>query len=301
MKLKISKCNLKIRNGFTLIEVIAALMILSLLLTSVMVVTNQITGSMIDLSSQTQAFNIARQNMEELLCSSTVSDKSDFGILETNPDITWQTVIEPFYEPISKRMWIRGICTAAFTDSKGERQTIELSCWLTGLTAQQIRQILTQQKKLEKLMEEFAQTEYGKQVTEQHQINMAYLRYKGFETEGFKALIEQLERRRIDYIAQYGIDEGYFELAEELNQEEFDFLYRLGAEYNELVNFFDNYDPRQDPYAQSDQNLQEQSAQNNNIDQQNPPTDSDEETDTGNIQLPDNIPDEIRQMLEKKS
>jgi prepilin-type N-terminal cleavage/methylation domain-containing protein len=246
-----------IAGGFTLIEVAAALMILSMILTSVMVAMSRITESMIDLRSQTQAFAVVRQNMEELLSSASISDKSDFGFLDINPDITWQTVVEPFYEPISKRMWIRGVCTAGYTDSKGQRQTIELSCWLTGLTAEQIRQIVAQQKQIEKLLEEFALTEYGKQIAERHKINLAFLEYKGLEVQRYKNFIEQLERRRMDYIAQYGIDDGYQEIADQLFQEEFDFIYRLGVDESEFRYFYENYDPENPQYFQPEQGMQE--------------------------------------------
>lgn len=276
MKSNSENRTLKIAAGFTLIEVVAALLILSMILTSVMVVMTRITESMIDLRSQTQAFEVVRQNMEEMLSSKLVSDKSDFGILEWNPDITWQTVVEPFYEPISRRMWIRGVCTSAYTDSRGQRQTMELSCWLTGLTTQQIRQILAQQKQIEKLMEEFAQTEYGLQIAERHQTNLAFLRYKGLEVDGYKVFIEQLERRRMDYIAQYGIDDGYQELADELAQEEFDFIYRLGVNYDEYKYFYENYDPENPQFGQSGQ-----------------PSETREDVSLEDLDLPDDFPKDI--------
>lgn len=285
-----------ISNGFTLIEVVAALLVLSMILTSVMVVMTRITESMIDLRSQTQAFDVVRQKMEELLSSTSVSDKSDFGILEWNPDITWQTVVEPFYEPISKRMWIRGVCTAGYTDSKGQRQTMELSCWLTGLTAEQIRQILAQQKQIEKLLAEFAQTDRGREIAERHQINLAFLRYKQLEVDGYKSFTEQLERRRIDYIAQYGIDDGYEELAEELFNEEFEFMYQLAPNDDEYIYYYENYDPQDPQYSQPQEELmQEQPAGSDESgqSQQNP----DSQTDPGNTQMPDNIPQEILDQL----
>jgi hypothetical protein len=265
-----------------------------------MVVMSRITQSMIDLGSQKQAFAVARQNLEELLSSTSVSDKSDFGVLEMNPDITWQTVVEPFYEPISKRMWIRGICSADYTDSKGQRQTIELSCWLTGLTAQQIKQILEQQKRLEILMEEFSRTQEGQQIAQQHQLNLAFLRYKGLEADGYKSFIEQLERRRMDYLAQYGIEEGYQELADELTQEEYDFMYRLGTDYNELVLFYENYDPQNPQYEQPLQDMQEQPVGSDPLSQPEQASDPGQQMDPGNTQLPDNIPEEILKQLEGK-
>jgi prepilin-type N-terminal cleavage/methylation domain-containing protein len=298
VKSKIENRKSKISPGFTLIEVVAALLVLSLILTSVMVVMTRITESMIDLRSQTQAFEVVRQNMETLLASTSVSDKSDFGFLEWNPDITWQTVVEPFYEPISRRMWIRGVCTSAYTDSRGQRQTIELSCWLTGLTAAQIRQILAQQKQIEKLLEEFALTEYGMQIAERHQINLAFLRAKELEVEGYKTFIEQLERRRMDYIAQYGIDEGYQEIADELAQEEFDFIYRLGVDYDEYSYFYENYDLQNPQVNQPEQEMQEESVESGQTGQSQ--QNLDQQTDPGSTQLPDNIPQEILDLLKDK-
>jgi prepilin-type N-terminal cleavage/methylation domain-containing protein len=297
----------KIKSGFTLIEVVAALLILSMILASVMVVVSQISDGMIDFRSETQAFAVARQNMEKLLSSPTVSDKSEYGILETNPDINWQTAVEPFYEPTSKRMWIRGVCTAAYTDSKGQRKTIELTCWLTGLTAQQIRQILDQQKRTEKWMEQFSQTDYGQQVTEQRKINLAFLKYKGLDVQGYQNFIEQIERRRIDSIAEHGFGEGYEDFAAQLVEDETDFLYRLGINYDEYVNFYETYDPETD-YSQLRDQEKQQSSQEK-IDTVKPADSSPDSgvsqndtaaqnnTDTEDFKLPDNLPPEILEQL----
>ena len=298
----------KIKNGFTLIEVVAALLILSMILASVMVVVSQISDGMIDFRSETQAFAVARQNMEKLLSSPTVSDKSEYGILETNPDINWQTAVEPFYEPTSKRMWIRGVCTAAYTDSKGQRKTIELTCWLTGLTAQQIRQILDQQKRTEKWMEQFSQTDYGQQVTEQRKINLAFLKYKGLDVQGYQNFIEQIERRRIDHIAEYGFGEGYEDFAAQLVEDETDFLYRLGINYDEYVNFYETYDPEVDYNTIRENKEQQQKASQSSSTTQ--PAGSSEnqsesqpknQVDTKDIQLPDDLPADFLKQLQDGS
>jgi prepilin-type N-terminal cleavage/methylation domain-containing protein len=286
----------KSKKGFTLIEVVAALLILSMILASVMVVMGQITSGMIDFQSETQAFAIARQNMEKLLSSSSVSDASDYGVLERNPDVNWQTVVEPFYEPISNRMWIRGICSAAYTDSKGERKSIELTCWLTGLTPQQIRQILEQQQRTEKFMEQFVGTDYGRQVVEQRDINIAFLKYKNMNVEPYKNFTEQVERRRLDYIAEHGFDKEYSAFLAQLAEEEVDFMYRLGIRYDEYVNFYETYDPQID-YSQVPQGKQQSQQQNNDTGQTaNPSQDS---TDSGALSLPDNLPPEILEALKK--
>ena len=83
----------------------------------------------------------------------------DYGTSEKYPDISWQTVIEGFPEPVSSQMWVRAVCSADYVDSKGEKQKVELVHWLTQLTDQQAGQLVGQQD-LEKLeMEQVMKTD----------------------------------------------------------------------------------------------------------------------------------------------
>ena len=59
------------------------------------------------------------------------------------PDISWQTVIEAFPEPVDGQMWVRAVCTAEYKDSKGKTQKVELTHWITELTDQQAGQLWT--------------------------------------------------------------------------------------------------------------------------------------------------------------
>ena len=103
---------------------------------------NRYVDSVIDLQLRQEAFELARGNMEQLLAETKLSDIVEFGDSETNPDIEWQTFVEPFYEPITNQMWVRAVCSAGFTDSKGEFENIELEHWITNLNAAQVKQIL---------------------------------------------------------------------------------------------------------------------------------------------------------------
>ena len=132
--------------AFTMVEVVAALVLLSMILSSVLVLMNRYVDSVIDLQLRQEAFELARGNMEQLLAETKLSDITEFGDSETNPDIEWETLVEPFYEPITDQMWIRAVCSAGFDDSKGEYQNIELEHWITNLTAAQVRQILGQEQ-----------------------------------------------------------------------------------------------------------------------------------------------------------
>ena len=125
----------------------AALAILALISSSVLVVINRCTASAADSALRMQAFGVVRDNMEKLLVLDSVGEKVEYGSSEKNPDIQWQTTVEAFYEPITARMWIRAICSAEYTDTDGEAQTVELTHWLTSLSKKQILNILEQKKK----------------------------------------------------------------------------------------------------------------------------------------------------------
>ena len=133
--------------AFSLVEVAVALLILAIITSSVLVVMNRCIDSVINSRSKIEAFELARENMERLLASSSVKEQIEYGISETNPDMQWETVIENFYEPTTKRMWIRAVCSASYTDSSDKEQKVELEHWLTSLSKQQMLQILEQEKR----------------------------------------------------------------------------------------------------------------------------------------------------------
>jgi prepilin-type N-terminal cleavage/methylation domain-containing protein len=144
-----SKNNTLRRKAFTMIEVSVALIILGMLAATVLVIINKAVDTVIFWQTKIQAFEIARENMEQLLSRPSVTDSLEYGTSRTNPDITWETTVESFYEPVTSRMWIRAICSAEFTDTQGQPQKVELTQWLTGLNQYQIMKIIEQQKKLE--------------------------------------------------------------------------------------------------------------------------------------------------------
>ena len=131
-----------------MIEVSVALIILGMIAATVLVIINKAVDTVVMWQTKMQAFEIARENMEQILAKPSVSDMVEYGTSETNPDITWETTVESFYEPITSRMWIRAVCSAEFPDPNGEQQKVELTQWLTGLNQKQIMMILEQKKKL---------------------------------------------------------------------------------------------------------------------------------------------------------
>lgn len=141
-------------SGFSLPEVMAALIILAFVGTNVMVVVNRSMASVADLSVRMQAFEVSRDNMEYLLGSETVSEQVEYGFSEKYPAIEWQTVVESFYEPMTKRLWIKAICLAEYEDSSGEMQKVEFTHWLTNLTKQQVMAILNKMNAEQQLLAE---------------------------------------------------------------------------------------------------------------------------------------------------
>ena len=134
------------KKAFTLAETVAALVILAFISTSVLVVINRCMASAVDSVLRMQAFEVARKNMEELLTSDSVEESVEYGNSEMYPDIQWETVVESFYMPLDTKMWIQAICSAEYTDSEGQVQTVELTHWLTDVSKAELLKILAQRQ-----------------------------------------------------------------------------------------------------------------------------------------------------------
>lgn len=129
-------------KGFTLVEVLAALAILAFVSSSVLFVINRSITSAADTAFRVEAFQLARENMEKVLVSNSVSETVEYGTSERCADISWRTVVEAFAEPVTGQTWIRAVCSADYPDPAGETQTVELVHWITELTDQQANQLV---------------------------------------------------------------------------------------------------------------------------------------------------------------
>lgn len=218
------------RRGFTLVEVAAALILLVGILSAVMVVMGRAVESAIEMRSRRRAFEVARENLESLLTVTTVSDQAETGYSEQYPEIRWELRVEPFYEPISNKMWIRAVSVAGFPDDSGQEQTVELEHWLTGLTAQQIKQILDQQKLEEEILKEL----YGDQDNPEDEMIKFCLQQAGLNASSYDSFIKQQKRERLEYLAQNGFGDGYDELEAVMEEEESQFLQNLGVNFDAL-------------------------------------------------------------------
>ena len=139
--------SIRLGKAFSLIETVAALAILALVSSSVLVVVERCTAAMVDSELRMQAFEVARENMEKLLVLDSVGDMLEYGSSERYHDIEWQTVVESFYEPVTARMWVRAICSAEYTDTDNQLQTVELTHWLTSLTKKQVMEVIKQRER----------------------------------------------------------------------------------------------------------------------------------------------------------
>ncbi|MCX5635792.1 MAG: type II secretion system protein [Planctomycetota bacterium] len=135
------------KRAFSLVEVVTALIILSLICSSVLLVINRCMASAAESVLRMQALEVARENMENILSAGSIEELIEYGSSDKYPDIIWKTTVESFSEPVNSKMWIRAVCSADYTDTAGQTQTIELTHWVTDLTKEQTQQLLDQKEK----------------------------------------------------------------------------------------------------------------------------------------------------------
>lgn len=146
-------------SGFTLVEVAVSIFILGVIISTSMVLLDRYMNSAANADLKLKAFEVARENMENLLAVKEVTDYTDFGTSEKYAEIEYETNVESFYEPLTSRMWIRAVCSASYIDTEDEKQTVELTNWLTDVSKQQLIQIMDQKKRQKEYEEELAEME----------------------------------------------------------------------------------------------------------------------------------------------
>jgi hypothetical protein len=124
-----------------MVETVTAICILGLICSGIMAVMSRCTTTVDNLTLRVQAFEVARQQMEEILAKPSVQESVDMGTSERYPAVQWQTTVEVFQEPIEGSSWARAVCSTQYQDADGEAQTVELTCWLGRLTADQLAKL----------------------------------------------------------------------------------------------------------------------------------------------------------------
>jgi type II secretory pathway component PulJ len=140
------------RWGFTVVEVMASLMIIALICSSVLLVVKQQVIALGESRLRMEAFEKARDNMENLLAAGSIGEMDDYGVSEKNPNIEWETIVEPFSVEGDK-MWVRAVCTATYPDANGQPQKVELTHWLTDVSDNVMKQIQKDKEKLDDMNE----------------------------------------------------------------------------------------------------------------------------------------------------
>lgn len=143
---------LRSQKGFSLTEAVAAMVILGLLCTGVLVIINRCVASAAQEMLRMQAFEVARENMETLLSLNAVPQMVEYGDSERYPGIKWQTSVETFYEPVNSRLWLKAVCSGEYIDEDGEPQKVEFAHWLSGLSQEDIAKILSQEEEENELL-----------------------------------------------------------------------------------------------------------------------------------------------------
>jgi len=126
-------------SAFTLVEALAALVIVGFVCGTVVVVINNCLDAMTDYQSRLRAVDTARENIELILARELLREFSESGINELYPDIEWTSGVEAVAFPASGKLWLRAFSTANFYNTDGELEEIAFENWLAPLTPQQER------------------------------------------------------------------------------------------------------------------------------------------------------------------
>jgi hypothetical protein len=129
-------------------------MVLAIIVSTSLAVMSRCLEATVNLRTRMAAFSLARENMENLLGATAVTESVDYGDSNDVAGVTWETRIEPFYDPHTTRMWIRAISAASWYDTNGELQTIEFTQWLTDLNEQDVGKILRRQQAQQENLDE---------------------------------------------------------------------------------------------------------------------------------------------------
>jgi type II secretory pathway pseudopilin PulG len=141
-------------GAFTLIEVVAAITVLALIVSTSLVIINNCLEASINLRLRMSAFGLARENMEKLLGAAAVSEFVDYGDSNDTQGMSWETRIEPFYESHTARMWIQAVSSASWYDTGNQLQKIEFTQWLTDLTKEDIGRIIDRRQRQQEALDQ---------------------------------------------------------------------------------------------------------------------------------------------------
>ncbi|ARN57832.1 type II secretion system protein [Sedimentisphaera salicampi] len=136
------------RKAFTLLESMAALFVMGIVTTGVMVTISNCIDSMTDMRLEQEAVKLARENMEYLLAEKDVREYVESGVDEYNPNLSWEMGYEVKTFPETDQQWIKAFSMVEFYNSDNELDSVELENWLAKLSMRESQQ-LEEQRQLE--------------------------------------------------------------------------------------------------------------------------------------------------------
>lgn len=134
-------CRSANKGGFTLVEALAAVVVLGIILSSVMIVIDNCISSTINLTLKQKAFEVARENIEQIISRDQVQEEIETGVSDRYPEIEWENAIRAD-KVADSEMWVKVTCKAMYLDSEEEPREVELVHWLTKLSKQQMQQVM---------------------------------------------------------------------------------------------------------------------------------------------------------------
>jgi len=126
----------KIKNtthGFTVVEIVASLLVLVLIFSSVLTIFNDSMRAVSENRMQAEAFELAREKMEEMLAQTAVTEVTNYGVSDRNPNIEWETRVESFSDPSGSGSWVRAVSAVTYPDANDQPKSLELTCWLSKI------------------------------------------------------------------------------------------------------------------------------------------------------------------------
>lgn len=128
-------------KGFTLLEIICSLGILSIICSSAVVIMARNKESSYNVTMQLRALEVARENMEQILVLDTVKEMTQYSESERYPAIEWESNIETFDSPLEGQTWARAKCIARYKDLDDNEQSVELEHWLCKVSAEDMEDL----------------------------------------------------------------------------------------------------------------------------------------------------------------
>ena len=142
------------KKAFTLVEAMAALLVMGIVTGGVVVTISNCLNSMINMRLEEEAVNLASENMEYLLAKKQISEFVESGTDEINPDLSWEIGFEVAEFPSTGKLWVRAFSTASYYNSENEYKEIQFEDWLMQLDDKEAKLVEQQREEEQALLDE---------------------------------------------------------------------------------------------------------------------------------------------------